>query len=136
MTGKVGEIMNKKLKKKYLNEVDNQKGVTLIEVIISMALLGIISIIFTIMIATAANVQNMGNKLIIKSHAAVEQIENGTVYSTTAPDFEFKLNTGEEWTISNGNAIQGEEYITPSDDKTITYRLFKPIMPSISPEIH
>lgn len=125
--------------KKIQQVTGNEKGVSLIEVVISIMLLGIISIVFVTLIGTSSKIQQQGNRLNGNSHTASSQLE-GKDWNDVAKakqeaeeavaageakvakqDFVIQFGTSEadkKWTIPG--------YYLTGKDGEITYQLFVP----------
>lgn len=102
----------------------NKKGFTLVEVIVSVALLSIITILFATAFATSLDILN---KATIKTNnvnqaaAGIEQQKAGVTNSTTSTDSSITIN------FENGQTtgqIQGKLYSNTNND--VTFKSFVP----------
>lgn len=116
-----------RIMKKIQQVTGNEKGVSLIEVIISIMLLGIISVVFMTLIGTSSKIQQKGNNLTKNSNIAASNLEGKNWNDgTSGTPSEFKISfPGEEWTIPG--------YYLSSASGEISYQLFVPDSTAPSP---
>lgn len=97
--------------------IKGEKGFTLIEVIITMAIFGLVIIVFSGILNCAAMIQQSSNKITKVNNNTAIAINNNTA---TASAGSIVLNIG-----GTPHTINGTFY-TGSSEKVDTYKVFKP----------
>lgn len=105
------------MKHSDINLLKNEKGISLIEVIVSIALLGVVSMLFITIMGTINAVTQDSMETTEGSMKAAACIEQ-TQVSGSDDIFSIEFETGEKWDIKG-------EYIE-QNHKMITYQLFIP----------
>ena len=108
-----------KMMKKLITKLNNKKGMTLIEVVVSFAILAIIAVVIIMGFRTMGAVSQEGNKI----DNIDEQLEQ-QVAASGDPESE----TGADLTTSDSSiTIKGKvkQYTVNEDGKELTFRVFE-----------
>lgn len=105
--------------KTYLRKiVQNEKGMTLIESLLAMTILGIISVLFVTMLGTAQHVTNTSYQQTQSSMKAATHMEEATGVTAQAGNFQIQFTDGTSWSIP-GKYVEAK-------DKEVSYQCFIP----------
>ena len=107
---------------KILEKLHNRKGMTLIEVTVSFAIVAIISVVIVIGFRTIGSVTQEGRNTSDISQQLEQQIAASSS-STVESDADLNISTGSRSTITINGEIK--EYTIEENGTTRTFRLFE-----------